>query len=105
MAAVLTEYASWLAEQPLSERTREAYLAAVTAFLAWLEQRDAGPGDAGAARTGSRRRWHRPTVRRTARSAASSATARCNATRVLANVALTLVYETAREEHRYEMSR
>jgi len=46
MAAVLTEYASWLAEQPLSERTREAYLAAVTAFLAWLEQRDAGPGDA-----------------------------------------------------------
>jgi hypothetical protein len=39
---VLAEYAGWLAEQPLSTRTREAYLAAVTAFVAWLEQRDAG---------------------------------------------------------------
>jgi hypothetical protein len=43
---VLAEYAVWLAGQPLSTRTREAYLAAVTAFLAWLEQRDAGPGEA-----------------------------------------------------------
>ncbi len=40
------DYAAWLAEQPLSSRTREAYLAAVSAFVAWLEQRDAGPGDA-----------------------------------------------------------
>ncbi|MCA1679486.1 MAG: tyrosine-type recombinase/integrase [Actinobacteria bacterium] len=30
----------------MSTRTREAYLAAVTAYVAWLEQRDAGPGDA-----------------------------------------------------------
>jgi integrase/recombinase XerC len=45
-SAVLAEYAAWLAEQPLSTRTREAYLAAVTAFVAWLEQRDAGHGDA-----------------------------------------------------------
>ena len=45
-AAVLAEYAAWLVEQPLSSRTREAYLAAVTAFVAWLLQRDAGPGDA-----------------------------------------------------------
>ena len=43
---VLAEYAAWLAEQPLSPRTREAYLAAVTAFVAWLEQRDVGQGDA-----------------------------------------------------------
>jgi len=43
---VLAEYASWLTEQPLSTRTREAYLAAVSAFVAWLEQRDAGQGDA-----------------------------------------------------------
>ena len=40
------DYAAWLAEQPLSTRTCEAYLAAVTAFVAWLEQHDAGPGDA-----------------------------------------------------------
>jgi site-specific recombinase XerD len=45
-AAVLADYAAWLAEQPLSARTREAYLAAVTAFVAWLDQRDAGPGEA-----------------------------------------------------------
>jgi len=45
-AAVLAQYAASLADQPLSERTREAYLAAVTAFLAWLAARDAGPGDA-----------------------------------------------------------
>lgn len=45
-AGVLADYASWLAEQPLSARTREAYLAAVTAFVAWLDRRDAGPGDA-----------------------------------------------------------
>jgi site-specific recombinase XerD len=43
---VLADYAVWLAEQPLSSRTREAYLAAVTAFVAWLEQHDAGPRDA-----------------------------------------------------------
>jgi site-specific recombinase XerD len=43
---LLAEYAVWLAEQPLSSRTRAAYLAAVTAFVAWLEERDAGPGDA-----------------------------------------------------------
>jgi site-specific recombinase XerD len=46
---VLADYGAWLAEQPLSSRTREAYLAAVTAFVAWLDQRDAGPGDALAA--------------------------------------------------------
>jgi hypothetical protein len=45
-ATVRTDYAAWLAEQPLSSRTREAYLAAVTAFVAWLEQSEAGPGDA-----------------------------------------------------------
>jgi site-specific recombinase XerD len=45
-SAVLADYAAWLAEQPLSSRTREAYLAAVIAFLAWLERRDAGPGNA-----------------------------------------------------------
>jgi site-specific recombinase XerD len=45
-AAVLADYAAWLAEQPLSARTREAYLAAVTAFVAWLDQREAGPGEA-----------------------------------------------------------
>jgi integrase/recombinase XerC len=43
---VLAEYAVSLANQPLSSRTREAYLAAVTAFLAWLRQRDGGTGDA-----------------------------------------------------------
>jgi len=45
-ATVRVDYAAWLAEQPLSNRTREAYLAAVTAFVAWLERRDAGQGDA-----------------------------------------------------------
>ena len=43
---VRADYTAWLAQQPLSSRTREAYLAAVSAFVAWLEQRDAGPGDA-----------------------------------------------------------
>jgi len=43
---VVAEYAAWLGDQPLSDRTREAYLAAVTAFATWLEHRDAGPGDA-----------------------------------------------------------
>ena len=47
--SVLGAYAEWLGEQPLSARTREAYLAAVTAFVAWLDQRDVGPGDALAA--------------------------------------------------------
>jgi integrase/recombinase XerC len=45
-AAVRARYAASLAEQPLSARTREAYLAAVTAFLAWLAASRAGPGDA-----------------------------------------------------------
>jgi integrase/recombinase XerC len=45
-ATVLADYTAWLSEQPLSTRTREAYLAAVTAFVAWLDRRDAGPGDA-----------------------------------------------------------
>lgn len=45
-ALVLADYAAWLVEQPLSARTREVYLAAVTAFVAWLDQRDAGPGEA-----------------------------------------------------------
>lgn len=44
--AVLADYARWLADQPLSERTREAYLAAVTAFAAWLQARDGGVGEA-----------------------------------------------------------
>jgi hypothetical protein len=46
---VLADYTVSLADQPLSTRTREAYLAAVTAFLAWLGERDSGPGDALAA--------------------------------------------------------
>ena len=45
-AAVLADYAAWLAEQPLSARTREVYLVAVTAFVAWLDQREAGLGEA-----------------------------------------------------------
>ena len=45
-AMMRADYAAWLADQLLSTRTREAYLAAVTAFVAWLEQRDAGPGAA-----------------------------------------------------------
>jgi site-specific recombinase XerD len=48
-AGVLADYTVSLADQPLSTRTREAYLAAVTAFLAWLAERDSGPGDALAA--------------------------------------------------------
>jgi len=43
---VLAEYTAWLAQQPLSTRTREAYLAAVTAFIAWLDRREEGPGAA-----------------------------------------------------------
>lgn len=49
MGAVLTEYGAWLGDQPLSARTREAYLAAVSAFVGWLGRRDGGPGDALAA--------------------------------------------------------
>ena len=45
-ALVLADYAAWLVEQPLSARTREVYLAAVTAVVAWLDQRDGGPGEA-----------------------------------------------------------
>jgi len=45
-AAVLAGYTAWLGDQPLSGRTREAYLAAVTAFGAWLQQRDGGVGEA-----------------------------------------------------------
>lgn len=45
-AAVLVEYAAWLGDQPLSARTHEAYLAAVTAFAGWLAQREGGVGDA-----------------------------------------------------------
>ncbi|MGI8930406.1 MAG: hypothetical protein ACR2F5_03775, partial [Candidatus Limnocylindria bacterium] len=44
--AVRERYATSLADQPFSDRTREAYLAAVTAFLTWLAARGAGPGDA-----------------------------------------------------------
>jgi len=44
--AVVAEYAVWVAGQPLSARTREAYVAAVRPFAAWLEARDAGVGDA-----------------------------------------------------------
>jgi hypothetical protein len=36
MGAVLTAYGAWLGDQPLSARTREAYLAAVSAFVGWL---------------------------------------------------------------------
>jgi site-specific recombinase XerD len=45
-AVVLADYAAWLAEQPLSIRTREAYLAAVTAFVGWLDQREVGRDEA-----------------------------------------------------------
>jgi len=45
-AAVRARYAASLDEQPLSARTREAYLAAATAFFTWLAARSAGPGDA-----------------------------------------------------------
>ena len=38
-AAVLAEYAAWLAEQPLSTRTREAYLVAVTPALSTWRRR------------------------------------------------------------------
>jgi integrase/recombinase XerC len=46
VSAVVAEYGAWLGEQPLSARTREAYLAAVSAFAGWLRQRDGGAGDA-----------------------------------------------------------
>lgn len=42
---MVAEYAAWVAEQPLSQRTREAYLAAITAFAGWLEERG-GVGEA-----------------------------------------------------------
>ncbi len=45
-ATVVAGYAVWLGEQPLSARTREAYLAAVTAFAGWLDHRDGGSRDA-----------------------------------------------------------
>ncbi|MEA2704148.1 MAG: integrase/recombinase XerC, partial [Actinomycetota bacterium] len=35
-AALLEAYAGWLARQPLSVRSRDAYLAQVRAFLSWL---------------------------------------------------------------------
>ncbi len=44
--AVVAEYAAWLPEQPLAARTRETYLAAVTAFAGWLDQREGGVGEA-----------------------------------------------------------
>jgi site-specific recombinase XerD len=46
VGAVVAEYGAWLGDQPLSARTREAYLAAVRTFVAWLAQRDTGSGDA-----------------------------------------------------------
>ena len=46
IAGVLADYSVSLADQPLSPRTREAYRAAVTAFVAWLGEREAGLGDA-----------------------------------------------------------
>jgi len=42
---LVAQYAAWLGDQPLSARTREAYLAAVRTFAAWLGQRDGGAGD------------------------------------------------------------
>lgn len=45
-AAAVVEYGVWLGEQPLSPRTREAYLAAVTAFAGWLDGREGGTGEA-----------------------------------------------------------
>lgn len=35
-AAVLADYADWLGRQPLAERSRDAYLAQVSGFVAWL---------------------------------------------------------------------
>ncbi len=43
---VVAEYAAWVAGQPLSARTREAYVAAVHPFTAWLETREGGVGEA-----------------------------------------------------------
>lgn len=43
---MLADYDGRLAEQAPSARTREAYLAAATAFVAWLDQRDVGPSEA-----------------------------------------------------------
>jgi len=45
-AAAVVKYGAWLTQQPLSPRTREAYLAAVTAFAGWLDGRKDGAGDA-----------------------------------------------------------
>lgn len=42
-------YGNESGEQPLSSRSREVYLAAVTAFVTWLGQRDAGPSNPGTA--------------------------------------------------------
>jgi integrase/recombinase XerC len=44
--SVVAEYAAWVAAQPLSARTREAYVAAVRPFTAWLETREGGVGEA-----------------------------------------------------------
>lgn len=41
--ATLDEYARWLDRQPLSERSRDAYLSQVRAFLTWLASSQHGP--------------------------------------------------------------
>jgi len=51
---VLTRYKSWLGRQPLSVRTREAYLMQVTAFVTWLAGSEHG---AAALAGGSVRDW------------------------------------------------
>jgi site-specific recombinase XerD len=40
--AVLDEYAGWLKHQPLSQRSRDAYLAQVRTFLSWLASSEHG---------------------------------------------------------------
>jgi site-specific recombinase XerD len=45
-AEAVGEYGAWLDQQPLSARTREAYLAAATAFAGWLDGPDGGCGEA-----------------------------------------------------------
>lgn len=40
--AVLGRYQRWLARQPLADRSREAYLAQVASFVAWLANSEAG---------------------------------------------------------------
>lgn len=42
VAAVLEDYAGWLKRQPLSARSRDAYLAQVRAFLGWLTSSEHG---------------------------------------------------------------